>query len=399
MKYVYSCAFFWCMFYGILFGCFSMPDFLGYWDELTTMILLVLCIVKLIMNNNGKIKINLYLKFLNTWILLSVVGVIGNFLWGYANGIQAILRDYVNCLKFPICFFAFNYLGLDYKIKEAMIDKGNKLLKLIVLIMFSGGGVSLFFDIGLSQISEIRHGINSYQFLFGHPTSLAVVCVLILCWFNSFEEKHYYIYMFACISILVLTMRTKVLAFVALFIFAKWSPKWIKRYKIMYIVICVLVVAFSIYDKLRLIMSWSSSGRLTLWLGAVELVKKCFPFGSGFATYASHLSGKYYSQVYTFIYSNEFWDSTGKFTNVLGDTGYPYYIGQFGFIGLVLIAVSISYLINILKVNLLTYKSALLLMAYVVIALTGESILINNGVEIALVLSMIKANSCYTTES
>lgn len=397
MIYIYCCAFFWSLFYGILFSCFSMPDFFGYWDEAATLILLLLCSFKLFRNNAGKIKVDLYTKFLNMWILMSIVGFVGNFAWGYSNGFQAIIRDFVNCLKFPICFFSLHYLGLDYKLKDAVAKKGNGLLKLMVIAMFVGGFVSLFFDIGLSQTSEIRHGIYSYQFLFGHPTSLAVIGVLILCWFDSFEEKRNFPYIILCIGILILTMRTKVLAFVALFIFAKWSPKWLKRFKVIYVAICVVVVGFSIYDKLRLVLSWSSSGRLTLWLGAFELLKKCFPVGSGFGTYASHLSGKYHSLVYSFIYSNEFWDSTGKLTNVLGDTGYPYYIGQFGFIGLVLIALSIKYLIRIVRLNPLTCKTAFVLMAYVAIALTGESILINNGVEIALVLSVITADSYRVT--
>ena len=393
MRYVYCCAFFWCLFYGILFNCFSLPDFFGYWDEAATLILFFLCFFKLFRNNGGKIKVDSYAKFLNMWILLSIVGFAGNFAWNYANGFQSIVRDLVNCLKFPICFFSLNYLGLDHKFKDVITKKGNGLLKLMVIAMFVGGLISLFFDIGLSQTSEIRHGIYSYQFLFGHPTSLAVICVLILCWFDSFEEKRNFLYIVLCIAILVLTMRTKVLAFVALFIFAKWSPKWMKRFKVIYIALCASVIGFSMYDKLQLVLSWSSSGRLTLWLGAVELFKKCFPIGSGFATYASHLSGKYHSLVYSFIYSNEFWDSTGKLANVLGDTGYPYYIGQFGFIGIVLIFLSIRYMIKILKSNSLTCKTAFLLIGYVAIALTGESILINNGVEIALVLSMISANS------
>ena len=137
----------------------------------------------------------------------------------------------VGFLKFPICFIAIRFLGYDKKIRCFLENKGFKVRKVIIIVIFAFGVVSLFKDIGLSQSYEIRHGIYSYQFLFNHPNSLGLVMVLLLCLIDSFENKHNFNYIIMCLGTLVLTMRTKILAFVAVFIYVKYGEKWSKKYK------------------------------------------------------------------------------------------------------------------------------------------------------------------------
>ena len=138
-------------------------------------------------------------------------------------------------------------------------------------------------------------------------------------------------------------------------------------------------------------MKWTESGRMSFWTESFNLAEKCFPLGSGFGTFASHVSGKYGSKLYSFIHIKEIFDAKGNPTAVLGDTGYPYYIAQFGVIGIMLLALSLKNLMKIInnKMN----GSALLLLIYLGIALTGESTLLNAGVEIAVTLAVIIAKN------
>ena len=325
------------------------------------------------------------------WLIIVITGMISNLIWGYAGSWQAVIRDMVGFLKFPLCFIAIRFLGYDKKIRRFLENKGFKFLKVIIIVIFVFGVVSLFKDIGLSQSNELRHGIYSYQFLFNHPNSLGLVMVLLLCLVDSFENKHNFNYIIMCLGTLVLTMRTKILAFVAVFIYIKYGEKWSKKYKAIFWVSATCLILLVSYGKLSVVMKWTESGRMSFWSGSFNLAEKCFPLGSGFGTFASHVSGKYGSKVYSFMHIKEIFDAQGNPTAVLGDTGYPYYIAQFGIIGITLLTLSVKNLMKIIN-NKMNW-SALLLLIYLGIALTGESTLLNAGAEIAATLAVILAKT------
>lgn len=379
------------IFNGAIFNLAPLPDFCGLWDEAITVLLILLSFFKLIKTNKGCFLLNNDFHFLTPWLIIVITGVISNLIWGYAGSWQAVIRDMVGFLKFPICFIAIRFLGYDKKIRCFLENKGFKVLKVIIIVIFAFGVVSLFKDIGLSQSYEIRHGIYSYQFLFNHPNSLGLVMVLLLCLIDSFENKHNFNYIIMCLGTLVLTMRTKILAFVAVFIYVKYGEKRSKKYKAIFWLSAICLILLVSYGKLSVVMKWTESGRMSFWTESFNLAEKCFPLGSGFGTFASHVSGKYGSKLYSFIHIKEIFDAKGNPTAVLGDTGYPYYIAQFGVIGIMLLALSLKNLMKIInnKMN----GSALLLLIYLGIALTGESTLLNAGVEIAVTLAVIIAKN------
>lgn len=379
------------IFNGVIFNLAPLPDFCGLWDEAITVLLILLSFFKLIKRNKGCFLLNNDFHFLTPWLIIVITGMISNLIWDYAGSWQAVIRDMVGFLKFPLCFIAIRFLGYDKKIRRFLENKGFKFLKVIIIVIFVFGVFSLFKDIGLSQSNEFRHGIYSYQFLFNHPNSLGLVMVLLLCLVDSFENKHNFNYIIMCLGTLVLTMRTKILAFVAVFIYVKYGEKWSKKYKAIFWVSVTCLILFVSYGKLSVVMKWTESGRMSFWFGSFNLAEKCFPLGSGFGTFASHVSGKYGSKVYSFMHIKEIFDAQGNPTAVLGDTGYPYYIAQFGIIGITLLILSVKNLMKIIN-NKMNW-SALLLLIYLGIALTGESTLLNAGVEIAATLAVILAKT------
>lgn len=186
---------------------------------------------------------------------------------------------------------------------------------------------------------------------------------------------------------IALTMRTKGFAVIAIYLFLKFTKNWSERFKILYWIGIIFIGLFASYTKLLEYSSYSTSAREVFYTGSFQLMKMCFPFGSGFATFASHLSWKYDSNVYDFIYI-PLYDSEYS-TLVFGDTGFPYYIGQFGFFGVILVIIFCKKLVNTLNENI-NYKLPInLLFIYIMIGLTSETILLNNGLELAFIIAIV----------
>ena len=379
------------MFQNIFFTNLNLPSFFGYWDEIIEILVIIIGITYSVMKHKSKINIE-YFKIYLLIFMLIVIGLCGNICFGYATSIDGIFRDIIALIKFPIVYLIIKQIKFDKKMKKSLNNIFIIFIKLIIIVILILGIISLFKDIGLSQ-NEIRYGIKPYQFLFGHPTYLVLCCIYLLAFIESTKkiQKHYLIYELMIFMIIILSMRTKGIVFVTLYIFIKYIGKRFDKFKILYWGGTVGLGFLTAYDKLKLYSSFSSSPREVLYKGALLLVQKCFPFGSGFATFASHISGKYNSLVYSFIEVPYTWLESGNEMAVLGDAGFPYYIGQFGLIG------TIIFIILIIKIYKLTIKNienkmpVILICLYIIVALTSESILLNNGLELAFILAYISS--------
>lgn len=392
MTCVYTLLLVFIYFNGIIFNLLPQLSFLSVWDEIITVILFFACLAKLFGRKRGRIKLDNDFKFLVPWLIVVVIGLVGNAMWQYAGAGQAIIRDIVGFLKFPICFFALRYLKLDERLSNVFCKSFLKIVHILICIMMLCAVASLFLDIGMSQSEELRHGIHSFQFLFNHPNSFGLIMVMILSVLDAIDDnvsqKKYLIF---CLFLLVLTMRTKIIAFCAVYIFVKFGAKWAKKFKLLFILGSVVLVFSVAYSKLAVVITWSEAARMRFWTESINLLKDCFPIGTGFGTFASHISGRYRSTLYSVLNIKEIFDQNGNPTSVLGDTGYPYYIAQFGLLGLLLIAISISKLIKIIGKDFKKGRPAYVMLAYLAIALTGESTLLNVGFEIAVTMSILLA--------
>lgn len=373
----------------ILVGQFNMPQIYGYWDELFFLFLIGLSLFKWVKIDGCKIKL-VDLLNISPWIFLILIGIIGNCLYKYALNFQPIVRDIIGCMKFSLGFYACRCIKIDQRIALSFKRKTIGWIKLIAVVICVCGFLSLFIDIGMSQAS-VRGGIHPYMFLFSHPTALVYSSVVVICLLNASERNNDQTLYIALLSaVIILTMRTKGIAFVAAFVFMRYSRKWMRNVKYLYWLGAIIAIFSASYSQLQMYVSWSDSGREVLYIGAFNLLFKCFPFGSGFGTYASHISGRYISGVYDFIYHYQFWNNDGGATAVLGDAGYPYYIGQFGVLGITLV---IYGLYRLIKKNVLADKkyrfSAVLLLIYIGIALTSEAILITYGLELGILLAVL----------
>ena len=191
-----------------------MPGVISYWDEAVGLILGGLFLVK----SKGKLYKEDF-TYLATLMAIIVIGLIGNMAFGYQKSVSAIIRDIVGFIKFPIVFLALYRMNLGQNLSRKM--RGLiPIIKVIILVIFSFGLLSIFVDIGMSQ-EEVRSFVHPYMFLYTHPTYLTTGLICILCILNAtcaatIKED------ILVLGSVALAMRTKGLAFIAVYIFLKY---------------------------------------------------------------------------------------------------------------------------------------------------------------------------------
>ena len=374
------------LFNNVVFNTISFPSFFGYWDEIIELI--VIFIGFLTLNKTVQKK---YLIISLLLIIMLILALMGNLIFEYVPTMNAIFRDVIGFLKFPIILMILKKINYDDSVNKFIDNKFIRFIKFIIIIIFIGGVISIFKDIGLSQ-NEIRNGLKPYKFLFSHPTYLVLTSVFLLIFIDSWNyknDKKGFIYQFMLLIVIALTMRTKGIIIAALYIFIKYAGNWLKRLKFFYWIGTFFVAFFAAYQKLQLYASYASSPREALYKGSILLANKCFPFGSGFASFASHISATSGSKVYEFIDIPYYWVENGNKYAVLGDAGLAYYIGQFGYLGFIIFVIV---MFSIYKMTLKDIQNKLpvkIMWLYLIIAITSESILINNGIELCLMLLLI----------
>lgn len=367
----------------------KLPSSFNYWDEIVEIFIIFCGIGK--MCKTKKMNKNAYMVIL-FMVSMCAIGIIGNVKYEYVKSWNFIIRDLVGFIKFPLTLVFLIYIRADEVLKKNLSKYTIIFIKVMVIIMALFGAISLFKDIGMSQ-KEIRYGIHPYLFIFTHPTYLVVTCFMILMIIEYAEknEKEKLIYGSLISFLIIISMRTKGIVTLALYFYIKYFNKLIKKYKIISIVCIILITLRTAWSKIMLYNSYATSPREILYKGSITLLKKCFPIGSGFATFASHISYRANSKVYDFISMTH----VIKFESiaVFGDAGYAYYIGQFGILGCILFVLTIVYLYKIMEVNKETSLSTKICFVYIIIALTSEATLITLGVQLAIIMALTRIDN------
>ena len=169
-----------------------------------------------------------------------------------------------------------------------------------------------------------------------------------------------------------------------------------KKVKIRYFVIAGIIALLISYQKLLEYKSWSWSPRNALYMNGLQLALKVFPWGSGFATFNSFLSGEYYSKAY-YLFGLDRKPGLSPIDYVdAGDAQLPYYYTQFGFIGFILFVFVLYLLVKKVKKvyqgRTMVLKSAYLLMGYMVIGSLVEAAFTNETGVTSIVVLLLYLN-------
>ena len=339
-------------------------------------------------------------RYILLLLLITIAtGIIGNVIWGYQESVIAVLKDILAYVKTPIIACALIVRkGITKKNDDQALDVAYALSKCFVTVTFVFGMISLTKDIGMSY--DFRRGIFSFKFLFSHPTFLASSLVLASATLAAYDRASFKSKLFFYIETvitLILTMRDKAIAYAVLFAILVFFIPNLRRVRKMTILLAstiALVIAYFISrSKVQEYLTWSWSPRAALYTNGISVLKNCFPIGSGFATFASSISGEYYSKLY-YLFGMNMKPGVGPGDYVdLGDAGMAYYIAQFGILGLILF---IAVLTLIFKEALFIYrnqngkvKATILILGYIIVSILFENVLTNESGATSMIVLMI----------
>lgn len=393
-RYVFSVLYIILFFFDLLSIHIPLGNYL---DEL-----IALGIFLWIILSRKKIKIcDISIRIIICCISITIIGVLSNFIFGYAKSMGIIIRDLVGTFKFFLAFIGFNYIFSKNQINVSR--KIIKISKTLIVIIFLFGIISLFMDIGMGDI--VRYGLRSYKFIFSFYNVMVFAEVILIATLMCENKKNIIYYTMAFISV-ALTLRTKSIVVIALAIAfillgkKKNNPiiygKFTKILK--YAIPFAIIILFAVRGKIHQYLSWGnySSIRIGALIEGWNMLKDHFPFGTGFGTYGTNLSYNTGSVIYS-IYNNINYsimmDSNHGFAT-MSDTYWPSIYAQFGIIGLLLFLYSL-YLcfINLRKNSRVSSKNrnaAIFIFTYMILATFSEATFTNNtGVVSAIMMTLL----------
>ena len=263
----------------------------------------------------------------------------------HSNSPAGILTDLVIQMKPYLAFFA------AYQMSAMFSTERKKLLKEICLLIWV-----ILIPIGFYSLVDFY----VFKTIMEHPTNFAasVVClslVYLYCSDYSLKDKFIFILM---LSLGLFSGRSKFYGFFVLASCLVFYLNDIKKIQfnaktIPVFLIILLGVAFVAKDKIELYFIQSMTGeekdllaRFVLYSTSIDILFNDFvPFGSGLASFATHASGLYYSDIYPYYGIDGVWGLSKKEWYFVADTYYPS-LAQFGIVGVILYIVFWIYILD-----------------------------------------------------
>lgn len=285
-------------------------------------------------------------------ICLAVVvclGLVGNLLSGLGTSPVAIAIDFFACVKTPLALVCFIASMEDKSRLFGFIEGECKVFAAVLLII---GLLNLVIPMA-PFYGEVRYGIRSLIFVFGHPEVLVFICVgmtVVLC--ANAQRNRLWIIALAVVSCLSLRTKGMVFAAIAVFLIYTWGHEG--RFKMWHVLVGAGVAVLIGWDQYQAYYQSAGIARGELAKAAMQVANTYFPTGSGFASFGSNVTANlaYYSPLYYLYGLNTIYGLAPNAAGFLSDTFWPIVIGQFGWFGLVF------YCLSILFLFLFAYRSA-----------------------------------------
>lgn len=372
------------IFFLILFYFFITRDcleqywpFFGYGDEIIALLAIPAFVIKL---RKDQFIVKLYGGGYGKCVAIFIIsGLLGSMIFHYQSFLRVTLPDMFLCMKFWLAL----YVGKNTLSKLAIKMYAKKLYR---HVCFVTGIYAILYVVDLVWHvfkAEIRYGVRCTQLMYSHPTTFVACCVFLIGILIALSEHN--TGWKKCLGVLLFltctTMRGKawgisiVIVLICYFVFYRRKKITIKTL----LLFVPLVVALA-WDQIYYYFFSSiqdDSARYQLLIKSFAIMKDHFPIGSGFGTYASYYSGKYYSPLYSAYGLTGVHGLTRRDTSFMSDSFWPMVIGQTGLIGTVAFGCALLRLFReIQKVRITSiafYASVLSMLSYLLIASTAES--------------------------
>ena len=217
----------------------------------------------------------------------------------HSNSAKGIISDMIIQFKPYLAFFAVYYLCPVFSSKQKDLIK--KIILIISFFMFLIGCASLVyplaFRVTVGHVAYFAAIITASSLLYYYCSEGAkidkMIFILILAiGLFSARSKFYGFFIISLVTVIFfgnisrLKLNFKTIAIAVLSLAAMVLASWKK-----------MVMYFGVGKSLDSVPE-EFMARAMLYVTSFEIFKDFFPFGSGFASFASHSSGVYYSPLY-----------------------------------------------------------------------------------------------------
>lgn len=380
----------------ILFILFLFQDFLQevipafkYLDELYIVLILPILIIELLKMKKSKSKKNFFKSLPFSLIILFLIGILSNIIYKI-QPISVAFKDIVGLFKFFIALNISKYIFRQLDLKDKSLFLGNLLSSVVILLFLLT--ILHYFCIE-SFTYEIRYGLKATELFYSHPTYLNSACMILISLFLILDYKYSKINICALLLIMITTLRSKAIVFVAIFIFLYYVII-IKHKRLNWKILCLIAifgVAISFNQIKYYFFSNMKAAREVLLVNSFKVANDYFPLGAGFGTYGSAAAGSHYSQIYYDYDMDEVFGLEPFNPQFASDSFWPMLIGQFGYIG------TICYILALLSIFVKIWKIkddklhfvALMIFMYLLLSSLTESSFCNYyAVPLAMLLGV-----------
>lgn len=340
--------------------------FLKYTDEIICVIGVIYLIFNMVMKkkkiDKGDSKILLILS------LVVIIGILGNMFYDVEKNIYYIIIDIVSTTKALIVYvFAKNYLT-----KETAKQVTRSLLIFSkIFIIFSAIFSVLSQSVDLDMVGEKRFGIKGFNFIFPYQHVLAIYLMSFVLFIainskdNSKTIKKYVLIAF--ISQIMTTKGPSIIWCALIVLLFKYYDKNKKISKLFIFVITAICIVLGQYQIKNYFLNENAPRALLLKYGIITALK-FKPIGAGFATYGSDSAIKDYSKLYIEYGFNKLYGMNENNGIFLNDNYWPTLLGEFGFIGTILMMYVYYYLFRkFQQINCNKYVKTIIISNYIYI--------------------------------
>lgn len=263
-----------------------------------------------------------------------------------SNTTKGIMMDFIIQLKPYLAFFAVYHMSPSFNATQKSILRIICVVAWLLLLLI--GVISLFIPYFIDTVM--------YHQAFYAACITAIALMYLYCGEDTKIDK--------LIFILILTTgifstRSKFYGFYMLAVLLTLFSPWLKNFrfniKTIMVFICMSAVIILVgWSKIDLYFAISGDvedvesglvARLMLYMTSLDVLIDYFPFGSGFASFASYASGVYYSDIYVKYGLDKIWGINSQDYSFIADTYYPC-LAQFGVVGILLYVYFIFFILR-----------------------------------------------------
>lgn len=325
-----------------------------------------------------------------------IIGCLSTIIYHIQPIFDGVWRDCLAIMKFPLCYYIYNNYTKDTT-KENALKLGVKFTKIFIPIILLFGFINLIFHMPILNNGE-RYGLPLYSFFYTHNTFLIAATTAMLGVLTADGIKKNKKYIILGIIILLLTLRSKAMpvAFIMILILIIRNRGFrpIGKFRLsLFGIIGIFIALYISANRIDEYIGYAdTSARGAFFINGILIANHYFPIGSGFCTFASSLSGKYYSPLYYNYNMQYIWGISEDDISYAGDTFWPNIYAQYGYLGLLAYLLMLLYLFKSINQRFSFFSdkwiAAILLFLYALSASTAESFFTNDS---AVIFAMIMA--------